>query len=144
MSIQIALLCDAANVREGLLNILSGGINRVYRPSLPSSIAVTLALLVELDPDGIDLPHEVTVQVNDPDGKVLGRIVAAFQRDPASAPPRLERGESAMLPVAVPLQLVMTDKYGRHAVRVRVDESDPVIRPLWVQHPDELKLPSIT
>ncbi len=141
MRIQTALLCDAANVREGLLNILSGLVTRVYRDKLPAPLSVSLALVFELEQGEVELPHEVTVQVNDPRTTAIARIVAGFQAKRANL--GYEPGEKAMLPFVVSLNQVGTRHYGLHRIRVRVDESDPTILSLWVQHSDERQLPSI-
>lgn len=140
MRLQAAVLCDAANVREGLLNILSGGISRAYREELPASLGVVLALLVEVDSDQLELPHEVTVQINDSDGKLVGRVVGAFQKSP-DGELHLEPGEDVLLPTVIDLRPVATLRYGRHRIRVRIDESDPVFLTLYVLHRDEMRLP---
>ncbi len=41
-----ALLCDAATIREGVLNILGGGISLIGFPGFPAPIASTLAILL--------------------------------------------------------------------------------------------------
>ena len=38
MQVVTALLCDYASVREGLLNILGGGVNRLWRAELPAPL----------------------------------------------------------------------------------------------------------
>ena len=59
MEIQAAILCDSATVREGLLHVLGGGINRLYRSELPAPLGVALALLVAFEPEEVDQLHEV-------------------------------------------------------------------------------------
>ena len=48
MRVAIAVLADAANVREGTLSILSAGINTTWRPEYPALLQAVLALLIEI------------------------------------------------------------------------------------------------
>ena len=45
MRIDTALLCDAATERDGLLNVLGGGITVATRPEFPAPLGMTLALV---------------------------------------------------------------------------------------------------
>ena len=61
MELKAAIICDAASVREGLLHVLGGGITRIWRQDLPAALGVALAVIVDLPPDVMFDPHEVTV-----------------------------------------------------------------------------------
>jgi hypothetical protein len=49
MRIIAGVLCDYAEVREGLLTIVSAGITRLWRAELPAPMGVFLALQVEVE-----------------------------------------------------------------------------------------------
>jgi hypothetical protein len=49
MRIECAVLCDAASLREGLLNIIGGGISTVAFQHFPAPLPLTFALRVVLD-----------------------------------------------------------------------------------------------
>ncbi|SMG34786.1 DUF6941 family protein [Agreia pratensis] len=44
IEVKALLLCDSANVREGLLGVLAGGITTINRPSYPAPLLADLAL----------------------------------------------------------------------------------------------------
>ena len=48
ISSQVFALCDAANVREGLLSILGAGISSVSRPTFPAQLECVVAIQFEL------------------------------------------------------------------------------------------------
>src|SRR5690625_2998602 len=52
MKLATAFLADAANVREGMLSVLSGFVNQIQRPEYPAALGVTLVIVVELEPAG--------------------------------------------------------------------------------------------
>ena len=58
MRVDTCLLCEAASVHEGLLNILGGGVTVVTRPEYPSELGLSLAIRVMLHPsrDGASPP----------------------------------------------------------------------------------------
>lgn len=48
MRLAMATLADTANVREGMINVLSAGISEMWRKDFPAPFAVTLPLLIEI------------------------------------------------------------------------------------------------
>lgn len=114
-----AMLCDFATVREGLLHILGGGINRLWREEYPAPLGVTLALLFEVHPTEMDSEHTLEVVMIDADGKEIGNVSADFAiaPDPESGRP----GETLILPLVVPLQQVVLPNPGAYSVEVLID-----------------------
>lgn len=140
MDITTALLCDAVTIREGLLHVLGGGITRVFRSPLPAALGVQLALVLDIEPQDLTDPHEVSIDISDPGG-FIGRVMAGFQ---AQVPPRLEPGENVQVPLPVNLLPLAIRAYGKHTIEISVDgRSTRVIR-LWVLHPEEQLLPPLT
>ena len=98
-TISSAILCDFAQVREGLLFVMSGGITRVLRPELPGKLGVKAAVVVEIGPEEIDQQHHVVVAVKHPaSAQELARVGTTFQAGGA-----LEPGESLYVPLVVDL-----------------------------------------
>jgi hypothetical protein len=56
--LQSAILCDRAIIHDDLLYIWGGAITHLPRPSEDSPFGVTLAVMIEVDPDDRDT-HEV-------------------------------------------------------------------------------------
>lgn len=50
MQLASAILCDFAQVREGLLFVSGGGITRIWRETFPAAAGVSLALVFEAHP----------------------------------------------------------------------------------------------
>ena len=50
MEIRVATICDFAQVRDGLLSVISAGITRVWRSQYPAPLGVMLALVFEVGP----------------------------------------------------------------------------------------------
>ena len=138
MEIQAAILCDSATVREGLLHVLGGGINRLYRSELPAPLGVALALLVSFEPEEVDQLHEVHMIVRSPNQR-LAEAMGALQ---AKLPSKMEPGENVVLPLVMPLHNVGTTEFGRHVVQLSIDGGVAMNElHFWVLHPDELALP---
>lgn len=140
MRIESAILCDSATVREGLLHILGGGVTRMWRPELPAPLGIALALLIDMEREVEDVPHEVRLIISDPDGQPVGEAVAGIQY---SGGARLEPGEHHLIPLVLPLHQVGTTKYGHHRIDVNIDGVSTREIRFWVLHPDEKVLPPI-
>jgi hypothetical protein len=140
VEVATALLCDSVNVREGTISILSGGITRIWRPVLPAPLGVGLAIVVELEPDEIGVPHEVAVTISNNAGEIA-RAMGGFQ---SVAAMNIEEGERFLAPVPMNLQAVATQLYGRHDIDISLDDGAATKRvSFWVLHPDEQRLPAI-
>ncbi len=119
MQITSALLCDFAQIREGLLFIASGGITRLNVLVFPSPFQLTLAGMVEIYPTEIDQIHEVRISVaNAAEAEELGYAVGALKPEVSKG---LLRGESIMMPLIVPLSPIILHMPGAHDVRISVD-----------------------
>lgn len=139
MDVPVALLCDFATVREGLLHLLGGGLTRLWRPELPAPLNVTLSLLVELEQDELDVAHELVIDVRGPDDDPVAEARAEFH---APSTDRLEDGEKLTSPVVVPLHAVTTSRFGPHTIKVSIDGVLANVVDFWVLHVDEMMLPS--
>lgn len=62
-AVSAAILCDFAQVREGLLFVNSGGITRAFAEQLPAPLNMMLGLIVERGPAEAEAAHELVVTV---------------------------------------------------------------------------------
>jgi hypothetical protein len=116
-SISSGILCDFAQVRDGLLFVASGGVTRAFRPELPAGLGVMLGLLVELPPGDIELVHELTVVVKQNEtAEDIARFVAGVQAQGDTYP-----GEALIAPLVLDLRNVPVEAYGSYDIRAAVD-----------------------
>lgn len=134
------MLCNHAVVHNGLLTIVDGGITRSWAPNLPTRLSIWLAVQMELEPSEFGIPREVRVLFVNPDNARIAQLVSAVQ---AERHPRHEDGERVLVPLAVSLLPVNFEKYGRHSVKIMVDNMESHVLEFWLQHPDERVLPPI-
>jgi len=117
-TISSAILCDFAQVREGLLFVASGALTRIFRPSLPAPLGVMVGVVVELDFDEVGATHELVVAVKEAaTAHQVGRIQATLHAGASE----LEPGESLYVPIPVSLHGIELRSYGPHDVQVSVD-----------------------
>ncbi|HEX9260401.1 MAG TPA: hypothetical protein VF855_12750 [Acidimicrobiales bacterium] len=116
--ISSAIVCDFAQVREGLLFISSGGITRLRRQSLPAPLGIAVAIVVELPFDEVKDNHTVTARITHVASAtdVLRTEVGVQANDPA-----VEPGESLYVPLVVSLHQVTVSAYGAYDIVVSVD-----------------------
>jgi uncharacterized protein DUF6941 len=114
-----AFLCDAATVREGLLNVLAGGITRTGRTEFPAALNLTLALRILLHPTEADDPHKLVVRLQGADGQEAARVDIEFG---VSDPGNLEPGEVFSLPLPIPMPPeVQLPAPGRYSFELLID-----------------------
>lgn len=128
MAITTAMLCDFAQVREGLLFVSSGGVTRCYRDELPAPMGVYLAVVLELDRIEAEQGHVVRVVVVDEDGGEIAEISGEIQL----GTPELFVNENVNLPIAFDLRNVPVERYGAIEARLYVDGELRRTLPLWV------------
>lgn len=130
MKVTTALLCDFAQVREGLLSVMSGGITRLWREELPAPLGVWLALMIELDSIEQRRPHDLRVVVVDQDGHEAGAGEGQFVINKVDG---YEPGEPALVPVPIPLGTITIKSYGAHDVKVYIDGAHQHTLTCWVK-----------
>lgn len=123
--IAAAIVCDFAQVREGLLTVVSGGITRLYREKLPSPAGIWLALMIDFPPTERAFPHEVRIHVTAPSGAELAKVGGAIQVDRNAALIAFDSDERAFVPMPIPLQMQIAE-YGWHDIAVTVDSGEPL------------------
>jgi hypothetical protein len=123
------LLCDYANIREGMLNIVSGGITRIATSTgFPSHIDAHLAMSVYVHPHRINDTHNGRIIFRYPDTvEEIARIEFQFHGDA-----QLNPGEGLNFHFALPLQSITAMKPGQIDVSVTVDESPLGLISFWM------------
>jgi hypothetical protein len=112
----VATLCDFANVREGLLNVTSAGVTRVYAQTFPAPMNVVLALQLDVAPKDALLPHEITVEVSGAGGSVAkvrgGMQIGREGHDP---------DENRIVSFVLDVRAVGLASYGWYTVTIDID-----------------------
>lgn len=129
MRLTTTLLCDHAQIREGLLFVHSGGITRMRRPAVPCPLSLHLALVARIDAVELDRQHVVRVTVRHVE--TLEKVMeaeATFQTNPAQRKP----GE----PIFLPLALALTGQlnhWGEYDVALGPDGEAGETLSFWVE-----------
>jgi len=118
MELQSCMLCDAAEIRENLLFVLGGGVQRFSARAFPAPVPMQLAGLLELDALDTFAAHELLVTVVDSAGEPIGHVQAQLQC--AS----LDVDQDASVPCVLPLGGISVPEPGDYEVRVVVDGQD--------------------
>lgn len=123
MRIAMAVLADAASVRENTISVLSAGITRLWRTDYPSPMDTALAVLLEIAPDDDASDIEISAKISGPAAASSGTI--AEIRGRISVEP--ERTESFYVPVPLQLRGVPVPSPGTYEIALTVTSLDPVI-----------------
>src|SRR4051794_31886604 len=132
MQVVTALLCDYASVREGLLNILGGGVNRLWRAELPAPLNLSMALMVDLHPQEVGSPHDLQVAVQDDDGRRIIELQGNFQ---AGQNPDAVIGERARVPLGIARRPARGEGYGAYSVEIMIAAEPRHSLQFWVLPP---------
>lgn len=131
--VQAALLCDFAQVREGLLFVCGGGIRRIVLPEVPAPLGVMLTLHVEVPPEERANVHELTIVLVAPNLDIVHRAVAGFQALPgriAAGKPELDDvlavhdGESISAPFVLDLRAATVPEFGQYGLTITIDSQE--------------------
>jgi len=117
-----AILCDYAQVRNGLLYVVAGGVNQLVRTSFPAPMNVALAVVIEMDGFERQVEHRIAVHIVDPDGKQLA-TGQGLMRPRAPSQPIAARSQ---LPHVFDLRAVKVPGPGAFDVKVYVDDAHQV------------------
>lgn len=129
-----ALLCDYASVRENLLNVVGGGITRVWRTEFPAPLNLSLALVLELHEMELDRPHEIDIQIMGEDGQSIAQVKGGFQ---SAKPPGMEVTETLLVPIALDLRSAGVPALGAYTLSLAIDGSFATDLRFWVRQPPE-------
>ena len=116
MKIEFALLCDHASVREGMLTLVSAGVDVINRPSYPAPLGIMFAALISLEPGEIDREHQIELRLTRDTGTAIASLSGGFQVVRSDAGPR-----SGRTPIVADLRNMIILEPGRYGVTVLLD-----------------------
>jgi len=124
------LLCDFAQVREGLLFVNSGGITRVFAEEFPAHLSLYIGAMMYVPPDQVDEIHEIVIAIKDADRtEKLAEMRGAVK---AGASGQFD-GEGLHLPFVVPLLGVQFKQSGQIDIQASVDGDVGMDWTFWIQ-----------
>jgi hypothetical protein len=117
------LLCDFAQVREGLLFVSSGGVSRVVQTTYPANPRLHLAMVVHLPASALGTSHQVHVRLKYPDtAEVIANAEVAIQLNAVAG---TYPGEGINVPQVIDLVPIQFVRPGQVVVQVSIGE-EPV------------------
>jgi hypothetical protein len=131
MDVRSLVLCDFAQVREGLMTIVSGGVTRVRPQGYPATFGLHVAVMLELSPDDFGQPHECRVSIAQAETSVkLVEMVTNFVQEPHVA---AQPGEPMVIPLAINFSEVSIGEPGQYDVKVAVGATTELVSVWFVQ-----------
>ena len=118
MRIDLALLCEAVTIRDGLFHILGGGITRISAENFPTPINGIMALRVIIEQGEAQGRHELKLMVQGPDGEELGTYNLDFG---VNSPEQSGNTAEVVVPLSLPLHSVNLPAPGAYSVEVMLD-----------------------
>ena len=138
MRVSLAVVCDYAEVRENLLTLVSAGITRLRRDSLPAPLAVFVALQLEVPAAERPFPHEVSTRVIGPSGAELATIGGGFQ---VASTSDFEPDESGVVSLPFDLRMASATEYGWHSIEITIDGANKQVLRIKVTRPPAAATP---
>ena len=124
------LLCDFAQVREGLLFVSSGGVSRVVQSGYPARPRLHLALVVHLPADSLDTAHRVHVRLKFPDtADVIADAELVVQLNAVTG---AYPGEGINVPQVIDLSGIQFPRSGQVDVQVSIDDEPAGDLSFWL------------
>jgi uncharacterized protein DUF6941 len=112
------LMCDFAQVREGLLFVSSGGVSRVVQTSYPATPRLHLAMVVHLPAGALGRSHQVHVRLKYPDtAEVIANVEVAIQLNAVSG---AFPGEGINVPQVIDLVPIHFPRPGQVDVQISI------------------------
>ncbi len=114
------ILCDFAQVREGLLFVQSGGLTRLVAPQFPARFGCHVAAMVHLPPHEAVDAHSMVMKVKAADTATLVATVNVEMHE-HMRPTGLAPGEGRQVPVVVPSHNIQFPAPGQYDLQVELD-----------------------
>lgn len=113
-----AMLCDAATVREGLLNVLGAGITQLYREQYPAPMGVQLALLLHSLPQEMGKNHRMTLALTHQGKDKVAELAVDFN---VGANPGTATDAGVTVPIIASFQQQNLPKEGAYSIELSID-----------------------
>jgi len=114
------ILCDFAQIREGLLFVQSGGLTRLVAGALPGSFGCHIAAMVFMPPNEVLEAHHMVMKVKAAETAVLVATINVELHE-LPRPAGLQPGEGRQVPVVVSLGAVVFPSVGQYDLHVDLD-----------------------
>lgn len=109
-------------VENGKVYVNGGFFNRVYNPVFPAALSIAVVALIEVSPEEFLKDHRLKVEMEDASGEKTDlKIEGGFRVAPS---PEASPGESAQLPVAVPLTGLSLPRAGDYWFVLSIDDDE--------------------
>lgn len=129
--VRSALLCDFAQVREGLLFVSSGGITRIGAPEVGAPVQFSVACELEVLPFEVGETHTVEFKVTSAEtSKEVWK--ATLTINTAANPEGLFPGESLHVPIAFRVGPFAVEQFGPHDLKVSIDNYETELLTFYV------------
>ena len=131
MTLEYAILADAAKVRDGLLFLLGGGITDVSLASIPGPLNASLAIMYACTRAEMMREHQFEIRFVDEDGQPSPDLQSIHGVIPAQSAPKAEGRIGAVLE----LQSVAITRPGTYMIDVLLDGRSYKQIPLAIHGP---------
>ena len=121
LALTTVLLCDHAQVREGLLFVHSGGVSRVVPSTYPATIRVHLAMVVHVPASEVADTHTIELRFKYPDSAELiatAQIALQLHAIKGAYP-----GEGINVPQVIDLSMIPFPRPGQVDVQISISPS---------------------
>ena len=118
LTLTTVLLCDHAQVREGLLFVHSGGVSRVVPTTYPATIRLHLAMVVHVPASEVAESHTIDLRFKYPESAELiatAQVALQLNEIQGAFP-----GEGINVPQVIDLSLIPFPRPGQVDVQVSV------------------------
>ena len=132
--LQSLLLADYANVREGMLNVVSAGITRVGIETFPGHMPAHVAMQFYIPPDAFDQLHRGAMTVKYYDGVQVGRAEFVIHM-PALPAENVHPGEAIYFPASIPILQLAFERPGQVDINISVNENHCGSLTFWIVAP---------
>ena len=121
MQLGFLLLTDYSEVLGGKVYAMGGGWNMLRFPALPTDHSFGIAFGIDVPWDETNQPHELSLEIQDPDGSRLGDEFTVEVE--TGRPPGAVRGQDQRIALSLNAQVTF-ETAGPHAVVVSVGEEE--------------------
>ncbi len=133
MKLDWALLADAAQIWDGLVFLMGGGIDTVNSPTEPGVLNATLVIRLLLHKMETGRPHRLELRIADEDGHELGKVQTELV---VPENPDIPIGWDHTAMFALNIRGMPMQKYGRYSIDIIADDNHLRTLNLRLKHID--------
>lgn len=131
--VRSSILCDFAQVRDGLLFVSSGGITRIGASEPGAPVGFSLGGILEVLPIEDGPTHEIELKVMAVESSEV-RWQAQLSINTGASPEGLFPGESLHVPFAMPVGPFPATTFGPHDLKITVNGAETELLTFYVLH----------